>query len=171
MNKNQKLKIFAEKYIKNNDLIHVGNSPKILKEKMNYEQKKCFKPTGLWYSYGSEWIDWIYYEMPSFVENYIFKLTICEKNLLRISSKNIVDFDDWDVNWEKYNKSVFDFPNYKRILTENLWYSTIDVSSGCITKKDGLVSCKLIGKWCDAKKDYIFCENTRKRKIKVINGL
>ena len=43
---------------------------------------------GLWYSMGTEWIDWISVEMPDWEDEYIYKIKTNDSEILTIGQEN-----------------------------------------------------------------------------------
>jgi len=141
-------------------LIHMTN--KIihpLKEKKYSSQIGNYKPTGLWYSIGDTWeefIQWKYqYKYEVILQQDCYTVNIDEVNPLKIlqispltmkqfhdkykinmelSGSNVLSFIDWNIVQEKYGGIEFvEYDNTSFMGNfEYLWFLTIDISSGCI---------------------------------------
>jgi hypothetical protein len=120
-----------------------------------------FKPTGLWYSCGDEWVDWLESEMPSWLNrvNYLYRIEVNQERILTLRNPKDFEFikdnfksdDGFGVNWKKiqdegyagieicpWQSSIkWDFLNYA-------WYGGWDVASGCIWDPAGIKGFKLI---------------------------
>lgn len=115
-----------------------------------------FKPKGLWYAIGTEWIDWVRSEMPHWEGDMIYKIELNPSKILYIRNRNellsfsnqysVINQDsdimgsiDWKSVAEKY--SGIEISPYQHDLRYNItWYYTWDVASGCIWKEDGIKS-------------------------------
>ncbi len=123
----------------------------IIKYKPTPIQKIGFKPRGLWYGIGTEWLDWIRSEMPQWEKNNVFLVKLDDSKILKINNKlDLITFSekygnngDGHFNYEKY--LYIDWPkvakDYQGIeISEYLysarydvmWYYGWDVASGCI---------------------------------------
>jgi len=138
---------------------------------MRLEDQKpaYFKPTGLWYACGPEWLDWSEYNWTSQVDDwrYLYKLTLGKKILRLQTSQETVRFArkyatdvrgrslregvdlrglfnlDWPRVAERYN-GIEICPYHWGLRDEMLWYSTWDVASGCIWNPAGLRNVELV---------------------------
>jgi hypothetical protein len=120
-----------------------------------------FKPMGLWYALGTEWIDWVRSNMPDWEQEYLHKLTI--------NKSKILDLDKY--GWSKFEKKYGATNKYylknSNVVTDiawdyvqadgwygieiknpwgdiGSWSRTWDISSGCIWDKRAIKSIKLI---------------------------
>lgn len=112
-----------------------------------------YKPIGLWYGFGTSWIDFIRREMPERETEHVFKieveynstdmLTIDNDNTFLWFSKRYKDPENEDrfgnnkINWPEVTKKYkgIEFPKYfnkYRNDPEHSWYYPWDVESGCI---------------------------------------
>ena len=65
------------KKISSTDKIHMSHEDKIrFKNISPQDQPDLWKPKGLWYSMGTEWIDWVSVEMPDWEDEYIYKIKL-----------------------------------------------------------------------------------------------
>lgn len=119
-----------------------------------------FKPTGLWYALGTEWIDWVRHNMPGWEQQYLHALSI--------NKSKILDLDKY--GWDKFENRYGVSNKYytsKDIVTDiawdyvqddgwygieikdpwgdiGSWSRTWDISSGCIWDKRAIKSIKLL---------------------------
>jgi len=111
------------------------------------------KPKGLWYSFGSEWVDFARQQMPQWEDDHLFKIEIDERKILRLGAdydmpygkfeekyavKEIknkgtnIEYENVDIDWKRVAK------DYAGIEIQNPWgqighwQRPWDVSSGCI---------------------------------------
>lgn len=120
-----------------------------------YEQGSSMKPNGLWYAKGNSWMEFMRTEVSEMVENakYVYAIGFDKSKVVSITSgrqaervtymfKNYelsqranVDIVDWD-RMTKIGKGGVEFIPYDRgYMSANyrmVWYSGIDVPSGCI---------------------------------------
>ena len=127
---------------------------------VSQSEEPHFKPKGLWYAIGTEWIDWVRDEMPHWEGNIIYKIEVNPSKMLFITNKNelasfsdtykiinnesnVIRYIDWKRVAEKY--SGIEIAPYQSVARYDItWYYTWDVASGCIWKKDGIISIKRI---------------------------
>ena len=130
-----------------------------------FEQKeRHFKPRGLWYGIGSEWIDWVRSEMPQWEKNYnhIYEIFLNEPRILRLNSEDAVLKFSEDyrprttknrgyglINWQNValDYSGIELNPYfwdLRYNNRTLWYSAWDIPSGCVWKSDAIIDIKEI---------------------------
>lgn len=119
-----------------------------------------FKPTGLWYALGTEWIDWVRHNMPGWEQQYLHALSI--------NKSKILDLDKY--GWDKFENRYGVSNKYytsKDIVTDiawdyvqddgwygieikdpwgdiGSWSRPWDISSGCIWDKRAIKSIKLL---------------------------
>lgn len=114
------------------------------------ENGLSFKPHGIWYSIGSEWVEWLQDNMPSRLGKHNYSLDVDEGRLLVI--KDLVKLNEFAEQYQheksdRYNHIVdwrkvadqyagIEIQNYHAIkwaLTNMYtWFYAWDVSSGCI---------------------------------------
>ena len=114
-----------------------------------------WKPKGLWYSFGNEWIDWVEYNMPEWKEDNLHEIELDYDKILRLGID--MTFDSFE---SKYGKETFLRGSITEIdwsLVESYgyhgieikhpwskeignWLRTWDVSSGCIWNKKSIKS-------------------------------
>jgi hypothetical protein len=133
-----------------------------------------FKPVGLWYACGLEWIDWLEYEMPHWLDEVThlyeviprysstnlsnFSWGVPGRGVLRLQTPEEVEMFDnlfglsagWRVAWPAVGH-IWDgieiCPNQSYNLSVNLnWYETWDVASGCIWRPSGASDIRLVAK-------------------------
>jgi hypothetical protein len=117
------------------------------------------KPKGLWYGFGTSWLDWIKSEMPHWERDYMHIIEINPDKILTINSREELDLftkkygaklsDYYNlIDWSKVAKdySGIEIPTYISSARREVdWYYPWDVESGCIWNSDGVKSIKLIG--------------------------
>jgi hypothetical protein len=136
----------------------------------NLPQKPNHKPNGLWYGINNSWLDWIANEQ--FRVDYYkkckrYSIEVDSSKILSLNSKQSISdftkrfsyipkdlppatkdiFQGCFINWNDITNeySGIEFNKYFRsIRMQNIWYSTIDVSSGCIWNKEAIKDYKEI---------------------------
>jgi len=130
-------------------------------------QRITYKPKGLWYGFGTSWLEWVRSEMPDWEKDYksIFLLEINESSVLKLSSKEeLIEFTknyspshnsigpsstsysernliDWSMVANKYAGIEINPYIYSARRDEfTNWYYPWDVASGCIWRKSGIKS-------------------------------
>lgn len=110
------------------------------------------KPNGLWYGINEAWIDWCRSEMPEWIRQHNHEIKVDTSKLLVISSieelndfirqysrkteSSVIDCMQW--NKVKETFMGIEVHNYRHIKwnldydMKNIWFSSWDVSSGCI---------------------------------------
>lgn len=116
--------------------------------------KPMAKPFGLWYSIGTEWIDWVRMEMPQWERDHAFVLDIDDSKLLKINTYEDLKLfneeygvDNYYVDWKKVSENYGGIeitPYIYEARYEMLWYYPWDVASGCIWAPNMLKKSKLI---------------------------
>ena len=124
-----------------------------------------FKPVGLWYACGPEWIDWLESEMPNWLEGVRFVYEVIP-NFQRIielgTPEHVREFDarfgevdryagghhTESVRWREVGRLAdgIEICPYQFSLrnSEVGWYYTWDVASGCIWRPGGLKELRLV---------------------------
>jgi hypothetical protein len=135
---------------------------------IKYKQRVFLKPTGLWYSYYGNWYNWALDGLPEMLFKYNHKIEIKKDSLISIrkkdinkillldNKKDVITFSkrygvnkfnngfiyiDWNfvskdyggIEFNPYLKEDYDIMDY-------IWYSSIDVSSGCIWNLSYIIS-------------------------------
>ena len=146
------------------------SSTKINEIKDSEQKDAIFKPKGLWYSIGNKWIEWNEIEQVRQICCYLYVIEPTEYTTLNKPDKNKVllintipkviqfskkykkqnNYDHVLINWKKVAKDFggiefnpfFHFINNKK-LKYVLWYTTLDIPSGCIWNKN-LIKIKLL---------------------------
>lgn len=110
-----------------------------------------YKPTGLWYGFGTSWLDWVRSEMPQWETENVFKIDIYDDDIVDIATEQIFlwfskrykdpekegKYGNEKINWPEVTKKYkgIEFPIYYskyRRDPEHAWYYPWDVASGCI---------------------------------------
>lgn len=137
------------------------------------KQRVTYKPKGLWYGFGTSWIDWVRSEMPEWEKDYsnVFLLEINENSVLQLGSKSdLIEFTkkyspshnnssgqikdisyfeknmiDWSLVSKDYSGIEINPYIYSARMNElTNWYYPWDVASGCIWNQDGIKSIKKV---------------------------
>jgi hypothetical protein len=111
-------------------------------------QMKGYKPSGIWYACGNEWLSWLTSEMPHWIGDYVYSLKINEARVLiiktepefysfereylvRDDSSGGMKFIDWAKVALKYDGiEICPYQGGSRYSSD--WYYPWDVASGCI---------------------------------------
>lgn len=151
---------YLEEEIKIPDTVRVFNSGKIknfderliLKDYQQLDKSKP-KPIGLWYGFGTSWIDWTASEMPEWSGGDNYEVLNIEhlKILLISDSEELLKFTKEygdrsvdpiitiGINWkkvaEKYDGiEINPYIRSMRMNNRTEWYYPWDVASGCVWK-------------------------------------
>jgi hypothetical protein len=131
------------------DRIHMTHDEKLTIQKKDLIQGDGWKPKGFWYSFGTEWVDWVRTEMPEWERPHLFKIDVDTTNILQLNNQS--DFNEFVkkygineksswmnmINWDKVSKDYggFEIPDYGELYSlryEYMWISSFDISSGCV---------------------------------------
>lgn len=127
-------------------------SGKAIKKLTNKKQSVGFKPTGFWYSCGTEWVDWAKAERFSISTKYTYKIEVDYSQILRlVGPKDLEEFTEeygTDILPDADPDDSFKYIDWPRVAQEYsgieicpyvyakrltlLWYYGWDVASGCI---------------------------------------
>ena len=127
--------------------IHMSKKPFEL-EPRTFTQKDEFKPSGFWYGFGSEWIDWTRSEMPEWIGKYIYSIDIGNTNILQIKTHmELMQFNS-EYKADVYMKDAGEAIDWKKVASkydgieinpyqyearyQYTWYYGWDVANGCI---------------------------------------
>jgi hypothetical protein len=133
-----------------------------------YVQEPHTKPSGLWYSVGSEWHDWVKTEMPNWHGDvlHVSKLTLDMRRILVLDTVAKVRFfaettkptkagsvlDRYHVSWRKIERAGYagiEIAPYQFDLRFDMavpWYYPWDVASGCIWDVSAIKQITYLGK-------------------------
>jgi hypothetical protein len=130
------------------------NGDKIIYSPVDQPNKPMAKPFGLWYSIGTEWIDWVRMEMPQWERDHAFLLDIDDSRLLKINTYHDLKLfneeygiDTYYVDWKRVSEKYGGIeiaPYIYEARHEMLWYYPWDVASGCIWGSNMVKNSKLI---------------------------
>lgn len=144
--------------ISDNDKIHISKEDGLkFKNIPVSEQPIDFKPKGLWFSFGTEWIDFLERSMFSRDEvsnmlQHTYDIQTNDSTILTLGKENekqflnkygvINKYDNMDVDWSKV---ATDWDGVEiiinpRELNERMLWSTWDIPSGCIWNIKGITS-------------------------------
>lgn len=131
--------------------VHMSKKPFEL-EPRTFVQRVTMKPSGFWYGFGSEWIDWCRSEMPDWVGKYIYGVDVGKSNVLQITTNlELIQFSreyeskasdtgyrreagesiDWQKVASKYDGIEIN-PYQYEARYELMWYYGWDIASGCV---------------------------------------
>lgn len=120
--------------------------PKELFNKVFTQQTTRFKPNGVWYACGFDWLDWVLSDMPKWASPYIYNLKVDKSNFKIIrTSDELIEFSKEYVLGDYTHSTQVDWPRlamsyngieicpYQWSLRMRLmWFYPWDVASGCI---------------------------------------
>ena len=136
-----------------NDRIHMSKDGVLQKNDTTSKLDIGTKPRGLWYGFGSSWIDWVDMEMPEWNYDHIFKINVNPNKVLQINTLyELIQFDNEfsiphgfykNIDWKKVSQSYDGIEinpyQYKARMTLN-WYYGWDVASGCIWNPNAIIN-------------------------------
>lgn len=149
--------LLDEKY--SNSRLILTDNEEILFYPTTNRLKKNPKPTGLWYSFGLRWIDWVKETMPEWMGKNVFEIDINEENVLLIDNlielENFNDeyvvssnyLENYNIDWPRVSVdySGIEIPQvFWKARNKFHWYNGWDVPSGCIWDSNGIKSIKKI---------------------------
>lgn len=137
-------------HINPNDRIVMTTNDNIVFQNKEQVPVSRHKPNGLWYAIGTEWIDWVKTEMPSWEYDHLFKIDINPSKMLMITTENELNNfakqyagDEYGISWkdvsQHYSGIEISPYQWKCRLTID-WYYTWDIASGCIWNRDAIAS-------------------------------
>jgi hypothetical protein len=143
--------LMNELKLTDNMRVHMSKKPFEL-EPRTFVQRVTMKPSGFWYGFGSEWIDWCRSEMPDWVGKYIYGVDVGKSNVLQITTNlELIQFSreyeskvsdtgyrreagesiDWQKVASKYDGIEIN-PYQYEARYELMWYYGWDIASGCV---------------------------------------
>ncbi len=146
--------------LKNTQRIHASKSS-VLQFRNVQNQRLSVKPRGLWYGFGSSWLDWVESEMPSWRDStkHLFALEIDSSKVCTIDNIDTLEtfHELYAVAWKDIDADMIDWSAvahdydgveinpFTRHLSFELWqkfpwYSSWDVSSGCLWNDRALIN-------------------------------
>lgn len=126
----------------------------------NRNQRSDYKPNGLWYGIGNEWLDWCKSEMPDWIYLYNYVLELNMAKILLIT--NLRQFNQFNneysfrpckeiqslcyIDWKrvalKYSGiEISPYLGKRRLCRGSSWYYGWDCASGCVWNKEAVLSC------------------------------
>jgi len=114
------------------------------------------KPKGLWFACGDDWKEWVRGEMgDDWLESYKYEYIaeLDESKLIVLETvKDIKEFNDqfsgddkfYSIDWDKVKKDTgksgifIKTPNIAKARQKYIWYSTFDICSVAVWKKDAI---------------------------------
>ena len=146
--------------IKLTDRIIMSHEEEIVPKDVSQSLSNSFKPRGLWYAIGTDWIDWVRDNMPDWETDHTFKLELDDSKILHLGKdmsyaefeqlfgadffpSNYGDYTDAsNIKWWKVK--AYNGGKYSGIEIENpggdigSWLRTWDISSGCIWRANAV---------------------------------
>ena len=132
--------------------IHVSKKPFEL-EPRTFTQTVTVKPSGFWYGFGSEWIDWTRNEMPEWTGKYIYDIDTGNTNVLQIKTNvEMLQFNS-EYKADVYMKDAGEAIDWKKVASKYggieinpyqyddamlLWYYGWDIACGCVWNLSGV---------------------------------
>jgi len=146
------------------DRIIMSNANQIIPQNVMQSRNASWKPRGLWYAIGTEWIDWVRDNMPEWEANYAHRALVDETKILRLGhDMSIEEFEHlFGANRQTYEtKPVCTAIHWWKVQTYKSakyagieivspwgmigdWRRTWDISSGCIWSTKAIKSIELI---------------------------
>ena len=131
--------------------IHMSKTSFELEQRM-FAQRVTMKPSGFWYGFGGEWIDWCRSEMPNWTGKYIYGVDVDNINILRITTHmELMQFSreyQSDVSDTGYRREAGESIDWKMVASkydgieinpyqfearmQYMWYYGWDIASGCV---------------------------------------
>ena len=132
--------------------IHMSKKPFEL-EPRTFTQTVTVKPSGFWYGFGSEWIDWTRNEMPEWTGKYIYDIDTGNTNVLQIKTNaEMLQFNS-EYKADVYMKDAGEAIDWKKVASKYggieinpyqyddamlLWYYGWDIACGCVWNLSGV---------------------------------
>ena len=133
--------------------IHMSKKPFEL-EPRTFTQKVTVKPSGFWYGFGSEWIDWTRNEMPEWTGKYIYDIDTGNTNILQIKTHMELMQFNREYKADVYMKDAGEAIDWKKVASkyggieinpyqfearyQYTWYYAWDIASGCVWNLSGV---------------------------------
>ena len=138
------------------DRIIMSDDEEIIPRDTAQPAAASFKPRGLWYAIGTEWIDWVRDNMSHWESDHAFKLELDDSKILHLGKDmSFTEFEEkfgvknygmdvvTDIKWWKVK--AYDAGRYSGIEIEHPWgpkpghwERTWDISSGCIWRANAI---------------------------------
>lgn len=123
--------------------------PGLLFNKVFSQKEKrtgLFKPDGVWYACGFDWLDWVLSEMPQWAHPYIYNLKIDKSDfkiirtpgeLVKFAKKYVIGdvSTSMKVNWSRLAENYTGIeicPYQPSLRHEFMFYYGWDIASGCV---------------------------------------
>ena len=132
--------------------IHMSKKPFEL-EPRTFTQTVTVKPSGFWYGFGSEWLDWTRNEMPDWTGKYIYDIDTGNTNVLQIKTNaEMLQFNS-EYKADVYMKDAGEAIDWKKVASKYggieinpyqyddamlLWYYGWDIACGCVWNLSGV---------------------------------
>ena len=132
--------------------IHMSKKPFEL-EPRTFTQTVTVKPSGFWYGFGSEWIDWTRNEMPEWTGKYIYDIDTGNTNVLQIKTNaEMLQFNS-EYKADVYMKDAGEAIDWKKVASKYggieinpyqyddamlSWYYGWDIACGCVWNLSGV---------------------------------
>lgn len=137
----------------------------------NQQEDGSDKPSGVWYGFGMNWVEFVTKEIPVRRKKYLYEFEVDTSNMIILNSvKDVTEFtkeyisekEHWMsslglINWERVSEkySGIELPTYHSSLRYKSglhWYYPWDIASGCFWDSSVLKSITLMGKLEDLEK-------------------
>ena len=66
------------------DKIIMSTEEEIIPKDVSQSPSNSFKPRGLWYAIGTEWVDWVRGNMPEWESDHIYKIELDDSKILHL---------------------------------------------------------------------------------------
>ncbi len=117
-------------------------------------QERRYKPRGLWYACGLEWLEWCSSEQPDWIGSWVYAVELNPRHIFYIDTEAKLDAFaaeytlgrelDWPRVAQEYAGVEF-CPYFWDKRYELNWYSMLDVASGCVWAPHGVRSITEVG--------------------------
>ena len=146
--------------IKPTDRIVMSHEEEIVPRDVAQSPSNSFKPRGLWYAIGTDWIDWVRNNAPEWETDHAFKLELDDSKILHLGKdmsyaefEQLFGADFFPSNYGDYKSAsnikwwkvkAYDGGKYSGIEIKDpwgdigSWLRTWDISSGCIWRADAV---------------------------------
>ena len=142
------------------DKIIMSTEEEIIPKDVSQSPSNSFKPRGLWYAIGTEWVDWVRGNMPEWESDHIYKIELDDSKILHLGEdmsyaefEQLFGADFFTSNYGDYKSpsnikwwkvKAYDGGKYSGIEIKDpwgdikSWLRTWDISSGCIWRANAI---------------------------------
>jgi hypothetical protein len=143
---NEEYSVSTRKHMRKNPLGDFEDVP------VGEQNEGLFKPKGFWYDCDNEWSNWVELEMPDWKGDYVYSVKLDHSKMKVI--RNLEELKAFNaeygseehfgmINWRRVAEDYFGIeicPYIWEARHEYDWYYTWDVASGCIWKRDAIMT-------------------------------